>query len=66
MSGQNPASPSTSDGASLTMPETSDALAISDALSLGGYDADALADASASALADLDDKSGGMNIASLA
>ena len=50
----------------LSMPETSDALGISDALSFGQYDTDALADASASALADLDDKSGWMNIASLA
>jgi len=43
--------------ASLAMPET-DSLGISDALSFGSYDTDALADASASALADLDDKSG--------
>ena len=49
----------------LSMPET-DSLGISDALSFGGYDADVLADASASALADLDDKIGWMNIASLA
>jgi len=41
----------------LSMPEA-DSLGISDALSLGGYDVDVLADASASALADLDDKSG--------
>ena len=41
---------------SLAMPETSDSLGISDALSFGGYDADTLASASASALADLDDK----------
>jgi len=54
----------------LTMPETelaaSDGLAISDALSFGGYDADVLADASASTLVELDDKSGWLNIASLA
>ena len=49
----------------LAMPET-DSLGISDALSFGGYDADVLADASASALADLDDKTGWLNIASLA
>ncbi|MBP5136490.1 MAG: hypothetical protein ILP23_04075, partial [Paludibacteraceae bacterium] len=57
VSGQNPAPPSTSDGASLSMPETSDALAISDALSFGSYDTDVLTDASTSALAELDDKS---------
>ena len=51
---------------SLAMPKTSDALAMTDVLSLGGYDTDVLADASASALADLDDKSGWLNIASLA
>ena len=39
----------------LAMPET-DTLGISDALSFGGYDTDALADASASSLAELDDK----------
>ena len=50
----------------LAMPETSDNLGISDALSFGGYHADVIADASASALAELDDKSGWMNIASLA
>ena len=46
-----------SNGSALTMPET-DSLAMTDVLSLGGYDTDVLADASASALADLDDKSG--------
>ena len=51
--------------AALAMPET-DTLGISDALSFGQYDADVLADASASALADLDDKSGWMNISMLA
>ena len=57
----------------LSMPESSgaDALAdtslnLTDALSFDSYDADVLADASASALADLDVKSGWMNIASLA
>jgi len=51
----------------LSMPETdSDNLGISDALSFGSYDTDVLADTSASALADLDDKSGWLNIASLA
>ena len=49
----------------LAMPET-DALGISDGLNFGQYDSDVLADASASAFADLDDKSGWMNIASLA
>ena len=53
-------------GDALAMPETSDALAMTDSLNFGGYDADALADASASTFADLDDKSGWMNIASLA
>ena len=64
-------------GSALTMPETAsvasalampetDTLGISDALSFGGYDTDALADASASALADLDDKSGWMDISMLA
>jgi hypothetical protein len=59
--------------AALTMPETDnfDALAdnslnLTDSLSFGGYATDALADVSASALADLDDKTGWMNIASLA
>ena len=41
----------------LSMPET-DTLGISDALSFGQYDADALASASASALDELEDKSG--------
>ena len=44
---------------SLAMPETSSvssSLAMPDALSFGGYDADLLADASASALAELDGK----------
>ena len=53
-------------GDALAMPETSDALAMTDSLSFGNYDADALASASTSSLADLDDKSGWMNIASLA
>ena len=58
LSGAQPAS-------SLAMPET-DNLANSDALSFGGYDTDVLADASASSLAELDDKSAWLNIASLA
>jgi len=66
---QNPSSlamPETDSAASsLAMPEA-DSLGISDALSFGGFNADVLADASASALADLDDKSGWLNIASLA
>ena len=41
----------------LYMPET-DSLAIADSLSFGNYGADALVDASVSALAKLDDKSG--------
>ena len=65
VSGQNPPL-SSSEASSLSMPETSDALAISDALSFGGYDADVFADASASSLAELDDKSAWLNIASLA
>ena len=51
--------------AALSMPET-DSLGISDALNFGQYDMDVLADASSSVLTDLDDKSGWMNIASLA
>ena len=50
----------------LRMPETSDALAMSDGLSLGQDGVDALADASASALADQDDKTGWLNIGKLA
>ena len=49
----------TSPAASLSMPETASvasALAMTDALSLGQYDADVLAGASASTLADLNDK----------
>ena len=54
-----------SNEAALAMPET-DSLGISDALSFGGYDADALASASASSLAEPDGKSDWLNIASLA
>ena len=57
------------DASALAMPETdshADSLAMPDSLSIGQYDADALAGASASALADLDDKSAWLNIASLA
>ena len=54
----------------LAMPETElasfDSLGISDALSFGQYDTDALANASSSALNGLDDKTGWTNIASLA
>ena len=54
----------------LAMPETelasSDSLGISDALSFGQYDADALADASASSLTDPDDKSAWKNITTMA
>jgi len=57
---------STSDA--LDMPETAfaDSLNLADALSFGGYDAEVLADASASSLAELDGKSSWLNIASLA
>ena len=64
VSGQNPPL-SASEASSLAMPET-DSLGISDALSFGQYDTDVLADASTSALAELDDKSAWLNIASLA
>jgi hypothetical protein len=57
----------------LAMPETDSlnaladsSLNLTDALSFGSYDTDALANTSASALADLDDKSGWLDIASLA
>ena len=53
------------DADALAMPET-DTLGVSDALSFGGYDTDTLADVSASALADLDDKSGWQTVAKLA
>ena len=53
------------EASALAMPET-DNLGISDALSFGQYDADVLADASASSLVELDDKSNWQNIASLA
>ena len=49
---------SASAASSLALPETSDVLAMTDSLSFGNYGADALADASASALADLNDKTG--------
>jgi len=73
VSGQDLAPLSASEGASLAMPESSsaasslsmpeaDSLGISDALSFGGYDTDVLADASASSLAELDDKAGWMNL----
>ena len=42
-----------------------DSLNLTDASSFGGYDTDALADASASSLSELDDKAGWLNIASL-
>ena len=50
------------DTSALSMPETSDALSISDALSFGQYDTDVLADASASSLAELDNKLGWENM----
>ncbi len=54
-------------GAALTMPETADALAMTNSLSFGGYDADPLAGLSAvSSPAELDDKSGWLNINMLA
>lgn len=53
-------------GAALAMPE-SDSLGISDALTFGNCDTDALADLSAvSSPAELDDKSGWLNINMLA
>ena len=55
-----------SNEAALAMPET-DSLAMTDDLSFGQYaDVDTLASASASTLADLDDKASWMNFASLA
>ena len=51
-----------SDAASLAMPET-DSLAMTDSLSFGGYDTDALADISAASLAELNDKSAWQNLA---
>ena len=53
------------EGAALTMPETSDALAMTDALNFGNYATDTLADASASTLAELDSISGWQNISTL-
>ena len=46
----------------LAMPETSDSLDMTDSLSFGGYDADVLADASASSLAELNDQSAWRNL----
>ena len=57
--------PDAQDTCAFDMPET-DSLGISDAMSFGPFDADVLADASVSALAELDDKTGWLNIASLA
>ena len=65
VSGQNLAPLSASETSALAMPET-DSLAMTDALSFGGYGADVLADASASFLAELDDKTSWQNITSLA
>ncbi len=60
------------DTCALAMPETDglaassdSSLNLTDALSIGQYDADVLADASASSLAGLDDKAGWLNIVSL-
>jgi len=61
VSGQDSAPFSASVASSLAMPET-DSLAITDSLSFGNYGADALADVSASALAELDDKSAWQNL----
>ena len=58
-----------SESSALAMPETdflTDSLAITDGLSFDQYDADVLADASASSLAELDDKSVRGIVASLA
>ena len=52
--------------ADLAMPETASGLNLTDDLSFGQYGADALADASASNLAELDDKSDWQNLAKLA
>ena len=52
---------SDSPSSSLAMPEA-DSLAMTNSLSFGGYDADALASASASSLAGLDDKSAWQNL----
>ena len=70
VSGQNDAPLSAQEAGSLAMPETglasSSLLGTQDPLSLDRYDADVLADASASSLAELDDLSGRMNLAALA
>ena len=47
-------------------PSEASSLGISDALSFDGYDADVLADAAATALANMDNKTGWQSIASLA
>ena len=61
VSGQDTVPLAASVADALSMPET-DNLGISDALSFGNYGADALAGASASALAELDDKSAWQNL----
>ena len=66
VSGQDSASLTASNASALAMPETSNSLAMADALSFEQYGADALADASAVSLAELDDKSAGMNLGMLA
>ena len=53
-------------GDALSMPEVASGLNLTDDLSFGQYGADALADASASGLAELDDKSNWQNLAKLA
>ena len=50
-------SPSGSASDALAMPELSDSLAITDSLNFGQFNTDALADASAASLAELNDKS---------
>ena len=60
------AMPETSSAASSLSAPEADILGISDALSFGQYDTDVLADISSASIAELDDKSGWLNIASLA
>jgi len=66
VSGLDSAPLAASNASSLAMPETSDSLAMTDSPSLGNYGADALADASASSLADLDGKTAGLSLGMLA
>ena len=65
VSGQDSVPLAASEASPLAMPET-DTLGISDALSFGQYDVDVLPDATASSLAEFDDKSGLLNLNMLA